>query len=457
MSWSLPAVAAAAIAGCVTDKVTGEKRFALMPWSNEQEQKIGDEAAPNFEQQFGGGYPDSSTQTYLGGLVAEMTRHSVRKDDFQWKFEVLNSSDPNAFALPGGYVYVTRGLLQNLESEGEFVGVLGHELGHVEHQHAMLQQSKQIAAAVVVGIVGVGEELLKKDPDQPSTVTALASAAAPLTILHFSRAQESEADERGVLFAHEMNYDPREMTKTFAYFDRLERKSGGSTPAFLRSHPTNEKRIADIDTTIRERYPEVLSKPATAFRAPPQPKDRFVALVADLKAKAPAYDKHDQALALMMKKGDDPASLRQAHALVDEAIRQLPEEPLFHSLAGEIEYSMESGDRGRARFEKARSLQQKAGVHEYWKPAFYLGALDLEGGKADAALPNLQRASSLFPDNPVPAYYLARAHEKNRDAKSAAAAYERVVALTPPDTPLHQKALARLQDGATAKADAPSR
>ncbi len=446
-----------AAASCVTDKVTGERRFALVTWTTAEEQRIGDSAAPNFEQQFGGGLPDAASQRYLAGVVAEMTSHSVRKDDFPWKFEILDASEPNAFALPGGYVYVTRGLLQNLESEGEFVAVLGHELGHVEHQHSMLQQNKAIAGTVLVSLIGVGEELLQKDPDQPHYVSALAGMAVPLGLLHFSREQESEADLRGVHFAHAMGYDPREMKKTFEYFERLERQAGSSTPSFLRDHPTNETRIAEIDRTIEKRCPEVISKSPAAFRSPPGPNDRFVQIVASLKKKAPAYQKHDEATALLAKSEGDAAALGKALELANQACNELPGEPLFQCLAGEIEYSRGGGDRGRARFEKARAAMKfgaSAGGSggpsgpsgkEYWKPVFYLGVLDVEAGHAAPAVANLRRAAELFPDQPLAAYYLGRAHELNHDSAAATAAYEQVTQLAPAESALHQKAAERLQ------------
>jgi len=443
----LPALGLLAAAACVTDKVTGKRRFAIAPWSLEQEQRIGDQAAPNFEQQYGGSLPDPAAQQHLGGLVREMTGHSVRRDDFSWQFEILNSSEPNAFALPGGYVYITRGLLENLESEGEFVAILGHEIGHVEHRHSMLQQNKAIAAAVLVGLIGVGEDLLKKDPDRPGYVSALAGAAAPLALLHYSRAQESEADARGIHFAHAMGYDPREMKMTFQYFERLEREAGSSTPPFLRSHPTNASRIGEIEQTIRRDHPEVFLTPPERFRAPPLPDDRFVQIVASLRRQAPAWRKHDQALALLAKSDGDAAKLDPARQLADEALRALPDEPLLECLAGEIRFAQGRGDQGRARFERARSRQlARAAGREYWKPAFYLGLLELQAGRGAAAAASLRQAGKLYPAHPLVAYYLGRAEELDQSPEAAAGAYARAVELSPEGSELHRKSAERLAE-----------
>ena len=456
---AFPAVVIAGLlagAACVTDKVTGEKKFAVLQWSNEEEQKIGDESAPNFEQQFGGAFPDQTDQQYLGSVVKEMASHSVRKDDFDYKFEILNSSEPNAFALPGGYVYITRGLLEHLESEGEFVGVLGHELGHVEHQHSMLQQNKTLLATGALAVLGIGENLLQKDPEQPDTVTALASYGAPLALLHFSREQESEADERGIFFAHEMGYDPREMKKTFEYFQRLEKQSGSGTPSFLRDHPTNESRLADIDTEIARTCPEVLSKRPDEFRAPPGPDGRFVKLVKALRAKSAAYAKSDQARQILARKGSDAKSLAQAAALADEARRLAPDEPLFEITAGEVAYARGVGDRGRAHFEKAIALRSAAGgARGDWKPFFYLGALDVDSNRGASAAASLAKSTALFPDNPIAHYYLGRAHELDGRRADATKEYERVTQLAPQDSALAQKSNERLAALNSSPAKAP--
>ncbi len=442
------------IAGCITDRVTGERRFAPMQWSNAEEQQQGDAAAPNFAQQFGGPFPDATAQAWLGAIVAEMTRHSVRKDDFAWKFEILDSAAPNAFALPGGYVYITRGLLENLGSEAEFVAILGHELGHVEHQHSMLQQNRALATQVGLLLLGAGEELLKKDPDQPAYVSALASYAAPVALLKFSRDQESESDVRGVHFAHAMGYDPREMKKTFEYFARLEAEAGDATLSWLRTHPTNATRIADIDATIRRVCPEVMGKPAAAFRSPPGPDDRFTQLVARLRQQAPARQKAAQAQALL--EGGDAAKLPEARQLADAARKALPDDPACATLAGEIQFAQGQGDKGRAAFTAARALQQRATPgKEHWKPVFFLGLLDLDAGKPAAAVPSLQRATQLFPDQPVAHYYLGQAAEQAGQKEVARSAYARTAELSPEGSPLRDKALQR--HGALGMRQAPAR
>jgi predicted Zn-dependent protease len=436
--------AALLASACVTDPVTGKSRFAVMQWNVQEEQALGDQAAPNLEQQFDGALPDAAAQQYLGAVVKEMAGHSVRKDDFAYQFEILNSSEPNAFALPGGYVYITRGLLVNLESEGEFVAVLGHELGHVEHKHAMLQQNKTLFAGAVVSAIGVGTEMLKLDPDQAKCVSALAGTGAPLLLLHYGRAQESEADQRGVYFSHVMGYDPREMKKTFEYFQRLERQAGATTPTFLRSHPTNEQRLQDIDSEIAKTASEVLAKKPDQFRAPPRPDDRFVRIVKALQAKAPAHQKNDQAQRLLAKSPADAKALAQAAALADEARKLAPDEALFEITAGEVAFARGSGDRGRAHFERALALQAKAGGRGHWKPHFFLGALDVDAKRGASAAASLAKATALFPDNPVAHYYLGRARELETKKQDAAKEYQLVLDLAPQESALAQKSQERL-------------
>ncbi len=440
-----PLLAGALVPSCITDKVTGERRFAPVQWNVKEEQALGDQSAPNFEQQYDGPLPDAAAQDYLGSVIKEMANHSVRKDDFAYKFEILNSSEPNAFALPGGYVYITRGLLVNLESEGEFVAVLGHELGHVEHQHSMLQQNKSMAVGVLASAVGLGTEFLKLDPDKAKAISALASQGAPLLLLHYSRAQESEADQRGVFFSHAMGYDPREMKKTFEYFQRLEAAAGASTPSFLRDHPTNEQRLKDIDSEIAKTAPEVLGKDPATFRAPPGPDDKFVKIVKALQAKAPAHAKNDQAQGILAKSPTDPKALAQAASLADEARKLAPDEALFEITAGEVAYAQGGGDKGRAHFEKAIAMQAKSGTPRgHWKPYFYLGVLDVDAKKGSTAATSLTQATRLFPDNPVAHYYLGRAHELENKKDDATKEYQLVEQLAPQDSTLQQKSQERL-------------
>jgi predicted Zn-dependent protease len=255
-----------------------------------------------------------------------------------------------------------------------------------------------------------------------------------------------------------MGYDPREMKKTFEYFQRLEQASGSTTPSFLRDHPTNESRLQEIDAEIAKHYDEVLAKKPEQFRAPPGPNDHFVQLVKALQTKAPAYKKDEQARQIVAKQGGDAKALAQAKGLADEAMKLDPGQPLFAITAGEVAYASGSGDKGRAQFEKALALEQKSGqARGHWKPLFYLGALDVDAKKGASAAASLQKATALFPDNPVAHYYLGRAQELNGNKAAAVAAYQRVTQLAAPESELHKKSAERLATLQPAPVKAPAK
>jgi len=207
--------------------------------SEEQEIKMGIAAAPKFEKLFGGLYPDRAVQRYVADVGMSMVRYTGR-DDLPWEFKVVNSKQINAFALPGGKVYITRGLLMKLENEAQLASILGHEAGHVAHRHsveqlerAQLLQGGAAIAGIVAGSSAVG--------DITQMVTGLA-------MMKYSRDQEKEADLTGLNYMTRQGYDPRQIVRTM---EILKKASGGkSQPEFLSTHPSDITRINQIEAAL---------------------------------------------------------------------------------------------------------------------------------------------------------------------------------------------------------------
>ncbi len=442
---------------CVTDKVTGERQFSLVNWTVEQELAIGKEAAPNIESQFESICLDLEAQEYLGERVRELVSRSPRRNELDFHFKILNSSVPNAFALPGGFTYITRGLLAQLESEAQFVSIMGHELGHVEHRHAMDNQSKQR----VVGILTLPLRPFEFVGDQlpvgsrvVSFATGIATAPATLYLTSHSRAQETEADERGVTFAVEMGFDPRDAALTFELFDRLESLSDvDDTPSWLRTHPMNDDRAKDIQDFIAERYPSVLKEGAQFRSSTPefdQIRDRF-------RARAPAYAAYDLAVALVAE--EEPDWERVGDLLVG-ALNAVPEEPLFHIAAGEIALIQEDSETALYAFLHALELYGRFDGdrpadsdpdhttwpgESHWKVHFYLGILQLEVSAARAA-EQFRLACERFPMHAVSWFLLGQALEQTSEFSQAIEAYEHVLELTDSSLELHEQAQARVRE-----------
>jgi predicted Zn-dependent protease len=212
---------------CAVNPVTGKKQIVLM--SESQEIAMGAAADPEILAQYGR-YEDKILQDFITQKGNEMAAISHRPD-LKYEFKIVDSEVLNAFALPGGYVYFTRGIMAHFNNEAEFAGVLGHEIGHITARHSVSQQSKAI-----LGQVGlIGSMIL---------VPQVAEFAEPLSeglgllFLKFGRDAERQSDELGVEYSSKIGYDAKEMA---GFFKTLERQSSGSEsaelPDFLSTHP----------------------------------------------------------------------------------------------------------------------------------------------------------------------------------------------------------------------------
>ncbi len=431
--------------GCVTDAVTGKQQLSVVDWTAEEELAMGRDSAPNIESQFDAIYPDAGVNEQLGAIVRRMVEFSPRREDFDFHFKVLNSSVPNAFALPGGYVYITRGLLQSLETEGQFISVLGHELGHVEHRHSMLNASRDVV------LMGPVRPWLKLGEIMPiggglvTTTTVLVAAPSILLGLKFDRDQELQADGRGVYFATSMGYDPRDAIKTFELFEQMERESGDETAkyAIFRTHPLNKDRIDYIQEAVATDYPAVTGKAPSDFRAEDP---GFAAILRGFHDRAAAYEAYDEARQRLENPYLNAKELPEIAALTRRARTSLPDEPLFAILAGELALKQQQKQPARQAFQTAEDLYERLVPGDgHWKPYLYLGMLDLEDGNARRAVERLRRSTELYPLNGVAYVPLGRAYEKSGDRARAIEAYEEAVNLTPPGSEASQAALDRLR------------
>jgi predicted Zn-dependent protease len=228
------ALAAAALvaAACARNPVTGKKELSLV--SKEQEIEIGKQGAQQIERSIGR-YPDPKVQAYVEAIGKRMAAKSERPD-LPWTFTVLDDPVVNAFALPGGPVFVTRGILTHMNSEAELASVLGHEIGHITARHSVQQISKAQLAQVGLGL-GM---ILSEDFRQYGQ---LAGAGLQLMFLKFGRDAEAQSDELGFEYMTAVGYDPREMADVFTTLSRASQASGGGRiPEWLSTHPNPENR-----------------------------------------------------------------------------------------------------------------------------------------------------------------------------------------------------------------------
>ncbi|MEQ8247123.1 MAG: M48 family metalloprotease [Alphaproteobacteria bacterium] len=265
------AVLALVAGGCSTNPATGESVFTLF-MQPADEVRVGAQEHPKILERFGGVYDNSD----VGGYVAEIGGRLVANSEmpsFPFTFTVLNSPDVNAFALPGGYVYVTRGLLALANSEAELAGVIGHEIGHVVARHTAQRYSQAVAAGLGAALLGAA---VGGDAEQ------LAQLGSELYLASFSRDQEYQADQLGVRYLRNAGYAP------------------GAMAGFLENLARNkalQEKLLDQD------LPE-----ADFFATHPNTPDR-VARAAALAAGSPGATRQDELFAAIsgLVYGDDPA------------------------------------------------------------------------------------------------------------------------------------------------------
>jgi predicted Zn-dependent protease len=239
---------------CVTNPATGGKQFMLV--SESQEISMGRE----YDQQVSktlGLYADSGVQRYIQEFGARLAAKSERPA-LPWTFRVVDDTVVNAFALPGGFVYVTRGILAHLNSEAQLAAVVGHEIGHVTARHSASQLTKQQLAQAGLAIGSIASP-------QFGQLSGLAGQALGVLFLKFSRDDESQADELGLRYMRRAGYDPREMPGVFRMLDRVSGGAGGRVPAWQATHPNPENRrqhIADAVSHITDTAGTIVGQPA---------------------------------------------------------------------------------------------------------------------------------------------------------------------------------------------------
>lgn len=247
-----PLILLLAAAACAVNPVTGERELALI--SERQEIEMGRQYAEQVEQQIGL-VEDAGLQTYVEAIGLEMARSSERPD-LPWRFRVLDDPTPNAFALPGGFIYVTRGLTALMGSEAQLASVLGHEIGHVTARHSVSQMSRAQLAQLGMG---VGMVLLPEDLEQYG---ALASTGLSVLFLKYSRDDERQSDQLGFRYALDAGYDVREMAAVFQSLERASELAGaGSLPTWLSSHPNPPERVEAVGERV-----DTLSRPLDGLR-----------------------------------------------------------------------------------------------------------------------------------------------------------------------------------------------
>lgn len=235
----LALLAAVVQSGCARNPATGQLQLALI--SESQEIQMGQQGAAEVEAVIGL-VPDTGLQGWLQTLGESMARETERPR-LPWRFGVVDDPTPNAFALPGGPIYFTRGLLALMNSEAELASVLGHEIAHVTARHQVTMISRAQVAQAGLGLGGVLFPELE-------ALGGLAGAGLSLLFLRYSRDMERQADDLGFGYALDQGYDVRAMERVFASLARLGDEQQSAVPSWLQTHPLPAERIVAVQERI---------------------------------------------------------------------------------------------------------------------------------------------------------------------------------------------------------------
>ena len=229
---------------CARNPVTGERELMLV--SEAQEIAMGREAARQIPQELG--LLSDSDLTRLVQTRGMAIARASERPHLPWEFHVVDSPVVNAFALPGGFAYLTRGILAHMNSEAEMIGVLGHEIGHITARHSARQMSRAQLTSLGLGLGMVFVPEVRPFGD-------LLQGSLGLLFLKFGRDHESEADRLGVRYSLGQGYDPRHMAAFFDVLARISERSGAVIPTWLSTHPDPADRGQKILALVRETAP----------------------------------------------------------------------------------------------------------------------------------------------------------------------------------------------------------
>ncbi len=251
--WFCALILIIGLIGCAINPVTGKRELILI--SEDQELALGKQTDVEIRTQYGV-YGNTDLNAYVQGIGQSLTPHTHRPH-LTYQFAVLDTPVVNAFAVPGGYIYVTRGILALMGSEAELAVVLGHELGHVNARHSVHRMSDMMLVQVGLAAGSVLSETFAE-------ISGLAGVGIQLLFLKYSRDDERQADTLGIEYSRKASYNPEEMVAFFSSLEKMGDLSGGKAlPGFLSTHPLTSERIDRVRQMIHEndRKLEVRERP----------------------------------------------------------------------------------------------------------------------------------------------------------------------------------------------------
>ncbi|MCK4966571.1 M48 family metalloprotease, partial [bacterium] len=332
---------------CATNYVTGERQFMLI--SEDEEINLGTNYAPEVTYEFGGIYDDSELNEYVNEVGKSLAKVSHRPN-LNYTFRVANSSIVNAFALPGGYIYITRGMLNEFHNEAELAAVLGHEIGHVTARHSASQMSKAMGFQYVMYAGLTIDQIYHqgRKAQQIRNLVALGSTVVfQMVSLGYGRKNEFQADELGAEYMTKAGYDPDGMIGVMNILEGMHENEPGKLAMLFASHPKTSERKAKVQN-LADTY-----KSSGEFQNVDGNlnEDRFTIHLQDMKDAQKAYEKYDAAL-------EDFSKDKKVSAIVklSDAMKIRDDQAPFYNLMGNIYFDEKSYEKAKKEYEKALKL-----------------------------------------------------------------------------------------------------
>lgn len=247
LTYLLLALVLSACVGCATNPITGKTE--LMFLSETDDVELGRKYAPQLEKELGGKIEDPVLQDYINKVGLRVAKVS-QKPYFDYHFAALDHESTNAFALPGGHVYITRGMLEKLESESQLAAILGHETAHIVARDVVNAMSNQIGMSLLVTAVAAASS--------SGQIAGAADMTRQIIGLKFSRTDEQSADLAGLDYAVRAGYNPYGMVETMQILESLQETR---PPEFFSTHPSPENRVGYISERIQTRYASTADLP----------------------------------------------------------------------------------------------------------------------------------------------------------------------------------------------------
>ena len=360
----------AGLSGCAVNPVTGKTEFSLV--SEAQEIQIGEENYAYMQQSGGGEYDvDPALTAYVQGIGNKLAAVSDRP--LPYEFVVLNSSVPNAWALPGGKIAINRGLLTEMNSEAELAAVIGHEIVHAAAKHSARQMSRGMILQAAV----IGTAIMSSDSGYSDLAIGGASVGAQLINQAYGRGAELESDFYGMQYMSRAGYDPQgavELQKTFVRLS--EGRQSDWLSGLFASHPPSQERV---DANIRT----AAALPAGGENGA----ERYAAALRQTIETKPAYDAYDEGRKALADDDHETAAAR-----AETAIGLFPDEAHFYSLRGDARYVAGEYDMAIRNYDIAIRRRQ-----DFFQYHLQRGLANEKLGNDAVAIADLERSVELYP------------------------------------------------------------